>query len=90
MGPTPYQYLPPWARVTIERLDSYTEPVRPDEIPPGTLRLIRLAREGRPVRRPSGGNVTELARVLGVSRSTPHRRIQKLALGRRNSRWMGA
>ncbi|WP_406625361.1 hypothetical protein [Acidovorax sp. SDU_ACID1] len=90
MGPTPYQYLPLWARVTIERLDScadlrtepmldelleayaktygetvdgqtresarhicrrrfagsYTEPVRPDEIPPGALRLVRLAREG--------------------------------------------
>ncbi|WP_406625332.1 hypothetical protein [Acidovorax sp. SDU_ACID1] len=46
MGPTPYHYLPLWARVTIERLDSYTEPVRPDEIPPGTLRLVRLTREG--------------------------------------------
>ncbi len=90
MGPTPYQYLPLWARVAIERLDahaelrneamldelldsyartygetvdaqtrdsarhicrrrfmgSYTEPTLDEPVPPGTLRLVRLAREG--------------------------------------------
>jgi hypothetical protein len=90
MGPTPYQYLPLWAKVAIELLDadaalrseamldelldsyarcyaeavdaqtresarhicrrrfigSYTEPPRPEPVPPGTLRLVRLAREG--------------------------------------------
>lgn len=90
MGPTPYQYLPLWAKLAIERLDacadlrtesmldellegyaktygqpvdvqtresvrnicrrrfvgSYTEPPKPEDIPPGTLRLVRLAREG--------------------------------------------
>lgn len=90
MGPTPYQYLPLWAKLAVERLDtcaelrtepmldellegyaktygetvdgqtresarhicrrrfagSYTEPVRTDDIPPGTVRLIRLAHEG--------------------------------------------
>ena len=90
MGPTPYQYLPLWAKVAIERLDAdaalrseamldelldsyarcyaevvdpqtrdsarhicrrrfigtYTEPPRPEPVPPGTLRLVRLAREG--------------------------------------------
>lgn len=91
MGPTPYQYLPLWARVAIERLDacaelrteamldelldsyaktygetvdeqtrasarhicrrrflgSYSEPPLDEAVPPGTLRLVRLAREGR-------------------------------------------
>ncbi|EER62145.1 hypothetical protein AcdelDRAFT_0267 [Acidovorax delafieldii 2AN] len=90
MGPTPYQYLPLWAKIAIERLDrdaemrsesmldevldsyamtygeavdaqtrdsarhicrrrfigSYTEPPRPEPVPPGTLRLVRLSREG--------------------------------------------
>ena len=90
MGPTPYQYLPLWAKVAIERLDadaqlrseamldeliasyarsygdsvdehtresarhicrrrfvcSYTEPALLEPVPPGTLRLVRLAREG--------------------------------------------
>lgn len=91
MGPTPYQYLPLWARVAIERLDacaelrtepmldelldayartygeavdpqtresarhvcrrrflgSYSEPALNEPVPPGTLRLVRLAHEGR-------------------------------------------
>lgn len=90
MGPTPYQYLPLWAKVAIERLDrdaelrsesvldelldsyaktygetvdaqtrdsarhicrrrfigSYTEPPQPEPVSPGTLHLVRLAREG--------------------------------------------
>ena len=90
MGPTPYQYLPLWAKVAIERLDtnaelrdeamldellgsyartygetvdaqtrdsarhicrrrfmgSYAEPPLEEPLPPGTLRLVRLAREG--------------------------------------------
>lgn len=90
MGPTPYRYLPLWAKVAIERLDacaelrteamldelldgyartygeavdaqnresarhicrrrflgSYSEPPQSEPVPPGTLRLVRLAREG--------------------------------------------
>jgi transcriptional regulator of acetoin/glycerol metabolism len=33
------------------------------------------------------GNVSEVARRLGVSRSTVHRRIQRLQLGVRCARW---
>lgn len=36
------------------------------------------------------GNVSEAARLLGVSRSTIHRRIQRLALGERRVRWSPA
>ena len=36
------------------------------------------------------GNVSEAARLLGVSRSTIHRRIQRLALGERRVRWSSA
>ncbi len=90
MGPTPYQYLPLWAKVAIERLNAdaelrtesmldelldsyaktygeavddqtresarhicrsrflgtYSEPPQREPVPPGTLRLVRLAREG--------------------------------------------
>ncbi|MCU7369986.1 hypothetical protein PEC18_03660 [Paucibacter sp. O1-1] len=90
MGPTPYQYLPLWAKIAIERLDAsaelrneamldellesyartygelvdaqtrdsarhicrrrfmgtYAEPALDEAVPPGTLRLLRLAREG--------------------------------------------
>lgn len=90
MGPTPYQYLPLWAKVAIERLDacaelrtesmldellhgyaqtygegvddqtresarhicrrrflgSYSEPPLAEAVPPDTLRLVRLGREG--------------------------------------------
>lgn len=33
------------------------------------------------------GNVSEVARLLGVNRSTVHRRIQRLQLGQRQARW---
>jgi len=90
VGPTPYQYLPLWAKIAIERLDacaelrtesmldelldgyartygepvddqtresarhicrrrfpgSYSEPPLTEPVPPGIVRLVRLAREG--------------------------------------------
>ncbi len=90
MGPTPYQYLPQWAKIAIEWLDncsemrneakldelldgyaktygetvddqtreaarhicrrrflgSYAEPPLAEPVPPGTLRLVKLFREG--------------------------------------------
>lgn len=36
-----------------------------------------------------GGNVSEVARLLGVNRSTIHRRIQRLQLGQRQAHWGG-
>ena len=46
MGTTPLQQLPLWARVAIEWLDARHEPPVSEPVPPGTLRLVRLAREG--------------------------------------------
>ncbi|AEF88808.1 hypothetical protein DelCs14_1782 [Delftia sp. Cs1-4] len=126
MGPTPYQYLPLWAKVAIERLDacaelrtesmldellegyaksygetvdgqtresarhicrrrfrgSYSEPPQSESVPPGTLRLIRLAREGAL----STGDLVATQRLgeCEVARvHTPHSiEVRALATGR--------
>lgn len=126
MEPTPYQYLPLWAKAVIERLDacaelrtesmldelldgypksygeavddqtresarhicrrrfagSYSEPPVAEPVPPGIVRLIRLAREGA---LSTGDRVAtqrlgecEIARV-----HTPHAiEVRALATGR--------
>lgn len=115
MGPTPYQYLPLWAKVAIERLDastelrkeamldelldgyartygetvdtqvrdsarhicrrrfmgSYAEPALDEPVPPGTLRLVRLAQEG--VLSPGDRIATQRLGECEVTRiHTPH------------------
>ena len=79
--------------ITPEHLPDALQNVSAPASTPDALAQAALPDEARALEQlltQCQGNISEVARLLSVSRSTIHRRIQRLRLGVRHTQWRGA